>query len=42
MHDEAEVGLRIRQKILAIFLGLKTDQIIGQHRLDQLAMMRHA
>ena len=42
MHDEAEVGLRVRQEVLAIFLGLETDQIIGQHRLDQLAMMRHA
>ena len=42
MHDEAEVGLRVRQEVLAIFLGLETDQVIGQHRLDQLAMMRHA
>jgi hypothetical protein len=41
-HGEAEVGLRVRQEVLAIFLGLETDQIIGQHRLDQLAMMRHA
>ena len=42
MHDEAEVGLRVRQEVLAIFIGLETDQVIGQHRLDQLAMMRHA
>ncbi len=42
MHGEAEIGLRVRQEVLAILFGLKTDQIIGQHRLDQFAMMRHA
>ena len=42
MHDEAEIGLRVRQEVLAIFLGLEADQIIGKHRLDQFAMMRHA
>ena len=42
VHDEAEIGLRVRQEVLAILLGLETDQIIGQHRLDQFAMMRHA
>ena len=42
MHGEAEIGLRVRQEVLAILLGLETDQIIGQHRLDQFAMMRHA
>ena len=29
-------------EILAVFLGLETDEIIGEHRLDQFAMMRHA
>ena len=41
-HGEPEILLRVRQEILAILLGLETDQIVGQHRLDQLAMMRHA
>jgi hypothetical protein len=31
-HGEPEILLRIRQKILAILLGLETDQIISQHR----------
>ena len=39
---EPEILLHVEQKILAILLGLETDQIVGQHRLDQLAMMRHA
>jgi len=34
--------LDIAEKILAIVAGLETDQIVGQHRLDQFAMMRHA
>ena len=42
MHGEAEIGLRVGQKVLAVFLGLEADEIIGQHRLDQFAMMRHA
>ena len=41
-HDEPEIVLRVGQEVLAILLGLETDQVIGQHRLDQLAMMRHA
>src|ERR1043166_9576321 len=42
MHDEAEIGLRVRQEVLAILLGLEADQVVSQHRLDQLAMMRNA
>ena len=42
VNDETEIGLRVGQKILAILFGLEADQIIGQHRLDQFAMMRHA
>ena len=42
VHDETEIGLRVGQEILAILLGLEADQVVGQHRLDQLAMMRHA
>ena len=42
MHGETEIGLDVAEKILAILLGLEADQIIGQHRLDQFAMMRHA
>src|SRR6476619_5351466 len=30
------------EEVLAIVAGLESDQIVGQHRLDQLAMMRHA
>jgi hypothetical protein len=39
---QSKSGSDIGVEILAIFLGLESDQIIGQHRLDQLAMMRHA
>src|SRR5207248_11024406 len=35
LHDVA-------QEMLAVLIGLETDQVEGQHRLDQLAMMRHA
>ena len=41
-HDEAEILLGVGQEILAVLLGLETDQIVRQHRLDQLAMVRHA
>src|SRR6478752_3689207 len=39
---EPEIGLNVRQKVLTIVLGLKTDEVIGEHRLDQFAVMRHA
>ena len=39
---EAEIGREISEEIVAIVLGLESDQIVGQHRLDQFAMMRHA
>ena len=42
MNGEPEIRLDVGQEILAILLGLETDQVIGQHRLDQFAMMRHA
>ncbi len=41
-NDEVQLGLQVGQEILAILFGLETDQVIGQHRLDQVAMMRHA
>jgi hypothetical protein len=41
-NDGVQLGLHIGQEILAIFFGLETDQVIGQHRLDQVAVMRHA
>ena len=34
--------LDIGKEVFAILLGLETDEVVGQHRLDQLAMMRHA
>jgi hypothetical protein len=39
---KAEKGRKISDKILAIVPGLESDQIVGQHRLDQLAMMGNA
>src|SRR5260370_37472992 len=30
----------IAKEVLAVVGGLESDQIIGQHRLDQIAMMR--
>src|SRR5713101_4525617 len=32
---------KITEETLTVVLGLESDQIIGQHRLDQFAMMRH-
>src|SRR3979411_244395 len=46
--DDATIGLntefrcQISEEIFAIILGLESDQIIRQHRLDQFAMMRDA
>ena len=40
--DKTKIRLHIRQEIFAIVLGLESDQIVGQHRLDQFAMMGHA
>ncbi len=49
LRDRDIVGDRQRQRvahigdeIVAVVLGLEADQVVGQHRLDQLAMMRHA
>ena len=42
VDGEPEIALNVRQEVLAILLGLETDEVIGQHRLDQFAMMRHA
>ncbi len=39
---KTEILRKIVDKIVAIVLGLKPDQIVRQHRLDQFAMMRHA
>ena len=41
VNGEIQLALNVGQKILAVFLGLEADQIIGQHRLDQVAMMRY-
>jgi hypothetical protein len=41
-HGKAEIVLDIGQEVLAILFGLETDEVVGQHRLDQLAMVRHA
>ena len=41
-HLETEILLHIIEKILAVLVGLESDQVVGQHRLDQFAMMRHA
>ena len=42
MHGKIELACDIAEEILAILLGLEADQVVGQHRLDQFAMMRHA
>jgi hypothetical protein len=42
VHDEPEIRLRVGQEVLAILVGLKADEIVGQHCLDQRTMMRHA
>jgi hypothetical protein len=42
MHGQIELVLHGGEEVLAIFPGLEADQIIGEHRLDQLAGMRHA
>src|SRR4051795_11198872 len=39
---EAEFARDIAEKILAIVMGLEADQIVGQHRHDQLAMIGYA
>ena len=39
---EAEFARDIAEKILAIVIGLEAEQIVGQHRRDQLAMIGHA
>src|SRR6202022_544449 len=39
---EAEIRRKVAEEIFAIVLGLESDQIVGQHRLDQFAMMRDA
>ena len=39
---KTKIRCQIVKEIVAIVLGLEPDQIIGQHRLDQFAMMRHA
>ncbi|MGY2809985.1 hypothetical protein ACVIHF_006715 [Bradyrhizobium sp. USDA 4506] len=41
-HLEVEIVLHIAQEVLAVLIGLEADQVIGQHRLDQLAMIGHA
>jgi hypothetical protein len=32
----------IAEEIVAILRGLEADQVVGEHRFDQLAVMRHA
>ena len=39
---EAEIRRYVAEEVVAISLGLEADQIVGQHCLDQFAMMRHA
>ena len=41
-NGQLKVALDVGEEVLAILFGLETDQVTGQHRLDQLAMMRHA
>src|SRR6185437_909657 len=38
---EPEFARQISEEIAAIVTGLESDQIVGEHRLDQFAMMRH-
>src|ERR1700738_2413004 len=38
---KTETARKITEETLTVVLGLESDQIIGQHRLDQFAMMRH-
>src|SRR6185312_9038498 len=38
---EPELASQISEEIAAIVTGLESDQIVGEHRLDQFAMMRH-
>src|SRR6185503_14433517 len=42
LDDETELAAGIGEEILAILLSLETEQIIGQHCIDQLAMIGHA
>ncbi len=42
LDGEAELAAGIAEEILAILLGLEAEQIVGQHRRDQLAMIGHA
>src|SRR3954449_5019641 len=39
---QAEIGAEAGNEILAVVLGLKADQIIGEHGGDEIAMIRHA
>ena len=39
---QTQIRLKVALEILAIFLGLKADQVVSQHRLDQFAVVRHA
>src|ERR1700720_512411 len=38
---KTEIARNITEETFTVVLGLESDQIIGQHRLDQFAMMRH-
>src|SRR5258708_19330259 len=39
---QAEIRSKVSEEIIAIIVGLESDQIVGQHGLDQFAMMRNA
>ena len=40
-HDQSHFHLEVVDKIVPVFIGLEADEIVGQHRFNQFAMMRH-
>jgi hypothetical protein len=42
LHGKTEILADKFEEIFAILVSLETDQVIGQHRVDQFAVMRNA